>query len=130
MPRKNIKKKKTKTKTKTKNKKIKVGAVGNNHKAVAQYKSKKMRAPKPSTLSHSPSLYEVIRNSTMRRNVAGSVKKTTKKKTPERLKLLKVAVSKANENHNKQVKLQKERENANTRIKSLEEFRKLMMGNL
>jgi hypothetical protein len=126
MPGKNIKKKKTKTK----NKKIKVGAVGNNHKAVSQYKSKKMKVSKPSNLSHSPSLYEVVRNSTMRRNVASSVKKTTKKNTPERLKLLKAAISKAKENHNKQVKLQKERENANARIKSLEEFRKLMMGNV
>ena len=124
MPRKNIKKK-----TKTKNKKIKVGAVGNNHKAIEKYKSKKMKAQKSSTLSHSPSLYEVIRNSVTRRNVGVSVKKT-KKKTPERLKLLKTAVRKTKENHNKQVKLQKERENANARIKSLEEFRKLMMGNV
>ena len=108
-----------------------MGAVGNNHKAIEKYKSKKMKAQKSSTLSHSPSpsLYEVIRNSVMRRNVGVSVKKT-KKKTPERLKLLKTAVRKTKENHNKQVKLQKERENANARIKSLEEFRKLMMGNV
>ena len=126
------KKKSKKKKTKTKNKKVKVGTIGNNHKAVARYKSKKIKAPKSSTLSHSPSLYEVIRNSSMKKKFKGPKKSisVSKKLTPERLKLLKKAVKKAKENENKKISEAKLKKNAENRIKSLEEFRKLMLGNI
>ena len=121
-----------KKKNKTKNKKIKVGTKGNNHRAVEKYKSKKTKAPKTSTLSHSPSLYEVVRNSAMKKKFKGPKKSipVSKKLTPERLKLLKKAVKKAKENENKKISEAKFKKNAENRIKSLDEFRKLMLGNI
>jgi len=117
-------KKSRKKPKKIRKKKIKVGAIESNTKKVSLHKSKKAKKKSGSKLKQTPSLYEVVRNSKFKKTNT-IPRLVVKKKTPERLVLLKKVIEKERKEQEK-AKTQVE---SQARINSLREFEALMREN-